>query len=203
MSIEFYAQAQYLCSALYSTQFPVDEGCEVAFVGRSNVGKSSAINRITQQKSLARTSKTPGRTQQLIFFRLTAHQRLVDLPGYGFAKVPFTVKQQWQRQMTHYLHHRHSLKGIVLLIDSRHPMMENDWQMLQWCQAVHMPVHILLTKADKLSYGRSKATLQQVQQQLDSQVSIQLFSATKAIGIDEIRRHLTCWLGYVQGIDQI
>jgi GTP-binding protein len=192
-------QAEYLCSAFNPKQLPADEGYEVAFAGRSNVGKSSAINRITGQKSLARTSKTPGRTQQIIFFSLTDYQRLVDLPGYGFAKAPLTVKQQWQRQVEYYLQHRQSLQGLMLLIDSRHPLMESDWQMLHWCQTVNMPVHILLTKADKFSYGKGQAILQQVRQRLTAfsiAVSVQLFSATKTIGIDTARQRLTQWLTF-------
>lgn len=192
-------QAKYLCSALTPAQLPADEGYEIAFVGRSNVGKSSAINSITRQKSLARTSKTPGRTQQINFFTLTDQQRLVDLPGYGFAKVPLAVKQQWQRQVAHYLQHRQSLQGIMLLIDSRHPLLENDWQMLHWCQTANLPVHVLLTKADKFSYGKGKIILQQVQQQLSHlsvPVSVQLFSATKAIGIDTAQQRLAQWLTF-------
>jgi len=192
-------QAEYLCSAVTPAQLPVDEGYEVAFVGRSNVGKSSAINSITRQKSLARTSKTPGRTQHIIFFTLTDHQRLVDLPGYGFAKVSLAVKQQWQQQVAHYLQYRQSLQGLMLLIDSRHPLLESDWQTINWCQTANIPVHILLTKADKLSHGKGKAVLQQVQQRLNHlsiQMSVQLFSATKAIGIDTARQQLAQWLAF-------
>lgn len=193
-----YRQATYLCSAFHSGQLPPDTGFEVAFAGRSNAGKSSAINAITAQKALARTSRTPGRTQQVIFFKLTDQQRLVDLPGYGFAKASVTAKQQWQQQAERYLNQRQSLKGIVLLMDIRHPLMESDQHMLQWCQTAKMPVHLVLTKADKLSYGKSKTVLHQVQRQLTrltEDVSVQLFSATHAIGIDHARKCLDQWLG--------
>jgi GTP-binding protein len=199
MGTILFNRAEYLCSAMNSAQLPADQGYEVAFVGRSNVGKSSAINSITRQKSLARTSKTPGRTQQIIFFGLSVHQRLVDLPGYGFAKVPLAVKQQWQQLVAHYLQHRESLQGVMLLIDSRHPLLESDWQTVHWCQTASLPVHILLTKADKLSYGKSKTVLQQVQRQLDHlsiPMSVQLFSATKALGIDTAQQHLAQWLAF-------
>ena len=167
---------------------PKDVGQEVAFAGRSNAGKSSAINTLTQQKALARISKTPGRTQLLNFFSLTEELRLVDLPGYGFAKVPEAVKKDWHAMMERYLSERHSLSGIVLVMDIRHPLTDFDWQMLEWCQSRQRPVHILLTKADKLNYGQAKNTLLSVQQEvhpLSSEITVQMFSALKKLGIDD------------------
>jgi len=192
-----FQQASYWCSAHTISQLPADDGIEVAFAGRSNAGKSSAINAITNQSALARTSKTPGRTQQIIFFKLDAEHCLVDLPGYGFAKVPLTVKQHWQKVLERYLHTRRSLQGLVLMMDIRHPLTDFDQQMLTWCNLSNMPVHILLTKADKISHGKGKAVLQQVQKHLltvSETMSVQLFSALKRIGIEEARKHLNDWL---------
>ena len=196
-STAIYRQARYWRSAHQLSQLPADSGWEVAFAGRSNAGKSSAINAITGQRSLARTSKTPGRTQQIIFFQLDDHRRLVDLPGYGFAKAPLALKRQWQQTLEGYLHTRSSLRGLILMMDIRHPFTEFDQQMLNWCQLAQMPVHILLTKADKLSYGKANNTLQQVNQHLESlseTVTVQLFSALKWLGIQAVQNHLNHWL---------
>ncbi|MES9938030.1 MAG: ribosome biogenesis GTP-binding protein YihA/YsxC, partial [Sedimenticola sp.] len=143
----FYHQARFLTSAAKLNQSPADEGIEVAFAGRSNAGKSSAINTLCQQRNLARTSKTPGRTQLLNFFTLDEQRRLVDLPGYGYAKVAEKVKLQWQKELAAYLEQRQSLRGIILLVDVRHPLKEFDQQMLDWSAQIDLPVHILLTKA--------------------------------------------------------
>lgn len=192
-----YRQAHYWLSAHQLSQLPNDSGWEVAFAGRSNAGKSSAINAITGQRNLARTSKTPGRTQQIIFFQLDAHRRLVDLPGYGFAKAPLAMKRQWQQTLEGYLHTRRSLRGLVLMMDIRHPLTEFDQQLLNWCQLYQMPVHILLTKADKLSYGKASTTLQQVTQHLESYsgtITVQLFSALKWLGVEAVHHFLNHWL---------
>jgi len=193
-----YRKAQFLCSAHQLKQAPTDAGFEVAFAGRSNAGKSSTINALTGQKSLARTSKTPGRTQQIIFFELDAERRLVDLPGYGYAKVPLSVKQHWQNTLSRYLQTRESLRGLVLMMDVRHPLTEFDQHMLQWCITGQMPVHILLTKSDKLSYGKASGVLKQVTQKLavweSAEVSVQLFSALKRQGLDEVKVRLNHWL---------
>nr|WP_051087970.1 ribosome biogenesis GTP-binding protein YihA/YsxC [Halomonas lutea] len=178
---------------------PPDDGREVAFAGRSNAGKSSAINALTQQKALARTSKTPGRTQLINFFSVgeDTGSRLVDLPGYGFAKVPEKVKLEWQRHLADYLQRRASLQGLVLLMDVRHPLSEFDEMMLGWADEQDMPVHILLTKADKLKPGAAKSSLLQVRQRLrewEDLVSVQLFSALKKQGVDEARMRLDTWL---------
>ena len=144
-----FRKAAFLQSASAIENAPTDFGSEVAFAGRSNSGKSSAINTLTHQGKLARTSRTPGRTQLINFFSLSEHQRLVDLPGYGFAKVPLAVKKKWNQQLERYLQYRESLRGLVMLMDVRHPLTEPDRQMLSWAEAASMPVHILLTKADK------------------------------------------------------
>ncbi|MCP4695691.1 MAG: YihA family ribosome biogenesis GTP-binding protein [Gammaproteobacteria bacterium] len=193
-----YRQAQFLISAHKLSQAPADTGLEVAFAGRSNSGKSSAINAITEQGKLARTSKRPGCTQQLVFFALDENRYLVDLPGYGFAKVPLSVKRHWQQTMEAYFHKRRSLRGLVLMMDVRHPLKEYDEQILNWCVLSDLSVHILLTKADKLSRGKGSAVLQQVRayssKQPGGKISVQLFSALKRTGIEEVRQCLDVWL---------
>jgi GTP-binding protein len=168
----------------------------VAFAGRSNAGKSSALNTITNRKSLARTSKTPGRTQHLVFFRLNDETRLVDLPGYGYAKVPEKMKLTWGQAMAEYLQTRKSLRGLILLMDVRHPLTEFDQQMLEWCHHAEMRVHILLTKADKLKRGPAQSTLLKVKQTLAHYplVTLQLFSSLKKQGVEEAREKLKNWL---------
>ena len=191
-----YQRAHFQISAAKLSQAPEDNGIEVAFAGRSNAGKSSAINTLCQQRSLARTSKTPGRTQLLNFFTLDEERRLVDLPGYGFAKVKQSVKAQWQGALADYLEKRKSLRGLVLMMDIRHPMKEFDCQMLEWNAHHGLKTHILLTKADKLKRGAAGTTLLEVKQAiepLDDLVSIQLFSSLKKQGIDEAHRKLDEW----------
>ncbi|MBE9539313.1 MAG: YihA family ribosome biogenesis GTP-binding protein [Proteobacteria bacterium] len=192
-----YRQAQFLTSAAKVSQCPPDEGWEVAFAGRSNAGKSSAINSLTDNKKLARTSRTPGRTQLINFFQLSDNQRLVDLPGYGYAKVPMAIKREWNKQLENYLRQRASLRGLVLLMDSRRPMQPFDEQMLQWALTANMPVHILLTKSDKLKKGPAKSTLLKLRSQLSQHrdcISIQLFSALKHTGHKELIAVLNTWL---------
>ncbi|MFJ2361730.1 ribosome biogenesis GTP-binding protein YihA/YsxC, partial [Pseudomonas fluorescens] len=163
----------------------------------SNAGKSSALNTLTHA-SLARTSKTPGRTQLLNFFKLDDERRLVDLPGYGYAKVPIPLKQHWQRHLEAYLGGRESLKGLILMMDIRHPMTDFDLLMLDWAVAAGMPMHILLTKADKLTYGAAKNTLLKVQSEIrkgwGDLVTIQLFSAPKRMGLEEAYTVLAGWM---------
>lgn len=188
---------QFMLSAQQRQQWPDDVGAEIAFAGRSNVGKSSAINCIMQRKKLARTSKTPGRTQHINFFALSESQRLVDLPGYGFAKVPIAVRQHWEKFISQYLAERASLKCLIQLMDVRHPLTELDQQMLEWAVGVDLPVHILLTKADKLKLGAAKNTLLGVARELENagyDCSIQLFSATNGTGLKESRELLCHWL---------
>lgn len=194
-----YRQAFYTLSAPSIRQCPADSGAEVAFAGRSNAGKSSAINTLTNNSKLARTSKTPGRTQLINFFELSEQQRLVDLPGYGFAKVPLKMKQEWERNLTEYLHDRQCLKGMVLMMDSRHPMQELDVMMLNWAIEAERPVHILLTKSDKLKKGPAQATLLAVRKHLkdaevDDLVSAQLFSSLKKQGVETLMQVLNGWL---------
>ena len=192
-----YRAARFLTSAAKLAQCPPDTGWEVAFAGRSNAGKSSAINSLTGNRKLARTSRTPGRTQLINFFELSDSQRLVDLPGYGFAKVPQAVKQAWTRQLENYLQRRQSLRGLVLMMDARHPLQPFDQQMLEWAVQAAMPVHILLTKADKLKKGPAKNTLLKVRAQLAEHgdlVTVQLFSALKHTGHDQLIEVLDAWL---------
>lgn len=187
----------YITSANKPSQLPPDEGTEVAFAGRSNAGKSSAINAICQRRGLARTSKTPGRTQLINFFAVAPSQRLVDLPGYGYAKVPTQTRQHWGQLIHSYLSQRHSLRGLILIMDCRHPLNAMDQQLVDWCAEHDLAVHILLSKADKLSRGAGLNTLQQVKEQLrESQVPVetQLFSATKGTGVDSARERLLSWL---------
>ena len=187
----------FLISAAKISQCPDDSGGEVAFAGRSNAGKSSAINCLTGNKKLARTSKTPGRTQLLNFFSLSEDSRLVDLPGYGFAKVPEKIKRDWNRLMENYLKYRQSLRGLILLMDCRHPLQPFDQQMLAWAMASQMPTHILLTKSDKMKKGPAKAALLGVSSEIEvygGLVSVQLFSAEKNIGLSELTETLNFWL---------
>lgn len=191
-----YSDIRFLLSAPQPRQAPPDTGTEVAFAGRSNAGKSSALNALTGRKALARTSKTPGRTQHLVFFALDDQRRLVDLPGYGFAKVPEAIQRQWGQAMSDYLQQRQSLSGLILVMDIRHPLTDYDWQMLEFCRHADLPVHILLTKADKLKRGPAKNTLLRVCKQLDEfpRVSVQLFSATKKQGLEEVLNVVGRWL---------
>lgn len=187
---------EFLDAAAQPSQWP-EGGIEVAFAGRSNVGKSSAINMIMQRKKLARTSKTPGRTQQIIFFSLSDTQRVVDLPGYGFAKVPIAVRKDWEKYIGSYISSRQCLKGLVQLMDIRHPLTELDQQMLMWCSDIGLPVHILLTKADKLKFGAAKNIFLKVADQIEAlgvDCSIQIFSAHKNIGVDDCRQQIVSWL---------
>ncbi|MEW8361383.1 MAG: ribosome biogenesis GTP-binding protein YihA/YsxC [Candidatus Thiodiazotropha sp.] len=191
----FYHRARFLKSAARLSQSPSDSGFEVAFAGRSNAGKSSALNVLCGQKSLARTSKTPGRTQLLNFFSLDDERRLVDLPGYGYAKVAESIKREWQKTLAHYIEYRQCLRGMVLLMDIRHPMTEFDRQMLDWNTHHGLPTHILLTKADKLKSGAAKNTLLQVKKALREHrdITLQRFSALKKEGIDECHQVLDLW----------
>ncbi len=192
-----YRQATFLTSASKFSQCPPDAGWEVAFAGRSNAGKSSAINSLTGNSKLAKTSRTPGRTQLINFFELSESQRLVDLPGYGFAKVPLAVKQAWTRQLEKYLQQRQCLRGLILLMDVRHPLQPFDQQMLDWALAASMPVHILLTKADKLKKGPAGNALLRVRATLQAHgdlVSVQLFSALKHTGHQQLVTVLNAWL---------
>ena len=188
-----YRAARDVISAHHLRQLPADEGYEVAFAGRSNAGKSSAINTLTGQKSLARTSKTPGRTQQIVIFDIDEHRRIADLPGYGYAKVPEKLKAHWQKVMQQYFESRQCLRGVVLVVDIRHPMRPFDEQMLAWCAASGVPCHVLLTKADKLKRGPAQAALHQVHKALPPGASAQVWSSKSRDGLDRLIQLLNQW----------
>lgn len=193
-----YHRAEFLLSAPNLKHTPADTGWEVAFAGRSNAGKSSAINTLTNQRSLARTSKTPGRTQQLVYFQLDEERRLVDLPGYGFAKVPLKVQQKWERELEHYLEKRETLNGLVLLVDIRRSLTEFDLHMLQYAAHLKLEVFIALTKSDKLKRNIAKNTLFQVQkmaEEIPTNIEVGLFSSLKKQGIDDLHLWLDKHLG--------
>ncbi|MGH1471991.1 MAG: ribosome biogenesis GTP-binding protein YihA/YsxC [Cellvibrionaceae bacterium] len=203
LSLNF-RHAEFTQSAPSLAECPPDEGAEVAFAGRSNAGKSSAINTLTQNNKLARTSKTPGRTQLINFFAIDEQRRLVDLPGYGYAKVPLEKKKQWQKHLFNYLQERECLKGLILLMDIRHPMQEYDTTMLNWAVDVDMPVHILLTKSDKLKAGPAKSTQLKLEEHLkaanvDDLVTVQLFSSLKKKGLDQLSARLHQWMALEEG----
>jgi GTP-binding protein len=194
-----YRTVSFLISVNALTQLPPDTGREVAFAGRSNAGKSSALNVLTGQRQLARVSKTPGRTQLLNFFQVEPERYLVDLPGYGYAQVPDAIRRHWRLLLEHYLRERLALRGLMLLMDIRHPLTPLDRQLLDGCAHRQLPAHILLTKADKLGRGAAQTALQQVQKALKRDyplTSAQLFSAPTALGVDEAHARLDEWLGY-------
>jgi GTP-binding protein len=197
--VNYYRRAKYLTSANHLDQLVEDLGREVAFAGRSNAGKSSALNTIADIGNLARTSKTPGRTQMINFFDIDADRRLVDLPGYGYAKVPERIKKHWEQVLNGYFSKRESLKGVILLVDARHQMKDFDYLMLEYCQHKQIPIHILMTKSDKLKRGAAKSALLNVQKSLKenfSQSSAQLFSSLKKEGVDQVRAIMDQWLGF-------
>lgn len=181
---------EFLTSAWQPRQFPADQGAEVAFAGRSNAGKSSALNAITGRKDLARTSKTPGRTQLINFFALNERQRLADLPGYGYAKVPEKMRAHWRQLMERYVETRASLAGVIIVMDARRPLTDFDQQMLEWTSAQSLPAHLLLTKADKLRRGEAMATLKEVRTAVGDVATAQLFSAVNKTGVDEARKEV-------------
>lgn len=189
--------ARFLISASRLDECPPDDGVEIAFAGRSNAGKSSAINCITGHGKLARTSKTPGRTRLINFFSLNReHCRLVDLPGYGYAKVSRNMKEDWQEHLGHYLNHRRCLRGLVLVMDIRHPLTEFDRMMVDWCEHNQVPLTILVTKADKLKFGQAKTAMLTIAKELKQQQFVEnlvMFSATTKRGLDETRDILSQW----------
>jgi len=191
-----YHVTHFVMSAPDIRHLPADTGIEVAFAGRSNAGKSSALNTLTNQKGLARTSKTPGRTQLINLFEVKEGKRLVDLPGYGYAEVPEEMKLKWQRALGEYLQKRQALKGLVILMDIRHPLKDLDRQMIQWSVESGIPVLLLLTKADKLASGARKAQLNVVREaalEFVGDVQVELFSSLKKIGVDKVRQKLDSW----------
>ncbi|MBK0034382.1 YihA family ribosome biogenesis GTP-binding protein [Erwinia sp. S43] len=191
-----YHVTHFVTSAPDIRHLPADTGIEVAFAGRSNAGKSSALNTLTNQKSLARTSKTPGRTQLINLFQVAEGYRLVDLPGYGYAEVPEEMKLKWQRSLAEYLQKRQCLKGLVVLMDIRHPLKDLDRQMVMWAVQSGIEVLILLTKADKLASGARKAQLNAVREEAKSflgTVDVEVFSSLKKIGVDKLSQKLDSW----------
>jgi GTP-binding protein len=198
--LQLTARAQFLTSAPTLTHCPPDIGLEVAFAGRSNAGKSSCINALARQKQLARASKTPGRTQLINFFTLgDESRRLVDLPGYGYAKVAKDMKREWQQHLSFYLQGRHSLRGLILLMDVRHPLTDFDASMLEWARGHQLDVHCVLTKADKLNRGPALNALQAMKKELKAAgftATVQLFSALKMTGLEELGDKLGEWLDY-------
>ncbi|HAU1237364.1 TPA: YihA family ribosome biogenesis GTP-binding protein [Legionella pneumophila] len=196
MPINLYSKAVFLKSAARVNQLPEDSGYEVAFAGRSNAGKSSALNCLTNNKNLARTSKTPGRTQLINLFSLDEQRSLVDLPGYGYAKVAMEVKLEWQKNLAHYLEARQCLRGLILLMDVRHPLKDLDQILVNWALHRELPVHILLTKADKLSRSEVKNAVLKVRQYYELAehlVSVQAFSSVKKDGVEELISLLDRW----------
>jgi GTP-binding protein len=185
-----YPHAEFLTSANRPVQFVPDEGREVAFAGRSNSGKSSAINAILGRRGLARTSRTPGRTQLVNFFSVGENLRVTDLPGYGYARVPEAVRQHWGKLMDSYFLRRRSLAGLFVVMDVRRPLTDFDQGMLDWARQAGCPVHILLTKADKLSRGAGAAALLSVRKAVGDAATVQLFSALKGTGVEEARSML-------------
>jgi GTP-binding protein len=188
---------QYLASAHRVEEFLPDVGREVAFAGRSNAGKSSAINALAVKHRLAFVSKTPGRTQTINFFSVGKERRWVDLPGYGYAKVSKTERAYWGELISQYLSTRNSLMGLILLADSRHGLKPLDWQLIDWFKPTRRPVHVLLTKVDKLSQSQASIILRQVNQELMKgypQCSAQLFSATANKGVNEANTRVAQWL---------
>ena len=194
-----YQQTRFILGTPDSRRAPPDEGAEVAFAGRSNAGKSSALNTITGQRALARISKAPGRTREINFFQVADNRRLVDLPGYGYAKISKSMQVQWRRHIARYLENRQSLCGVILLMDVRHPLRDQDRQVLGWCHVADLPTHVLLTKADKLKRGPAKAALLKTTEQLadlHSLATIQLFSSHTRQGTETARLMLDQWLGF-------
>ncbi|NNE37176.1 MAG: YihA family ribosome biogenesis GTP-binding protein [Gammaproteobacteria bacterium] len=190
-----YRGSQFLTSAAKLTQFPVDTGREVAFIGRSNVGKSSIINCLTENKRLAKTSKTPGRTRLINFFTVTDGIRLVDLPGYGFARVNSSMKRQWSQLINDYFMARDSLCGIILIIDIRRQLRAEDLEMIDWGKKTGLPIHLIVNKADKLPFNRQKRALKEIKADVDEDhVSVQLFSMPHKSGVDDVVMRLNAWL---------
>lgn len=192
-------KARYLASAHTPAQLPPDDGREVAFAGRSNAGKSSALNALTRQNALARVSKTPGRTQQLVYFEVAPQRYLVDLPGYGYAKVPMDLKAHWEKFLDRWFQSRQALRGLVVVMDIRHPLKDYDRQMIGYAVARDLPVHGLLTKADKLGRGQQMQALAAVRKEMagtwgESTVGVQTFSSQSKQGVDQARELVAGWL---------
>jgi GTP-binding protein len=191
--VSVYPSAQFLFSAAAAAQFPADSGAEVAIAGRSNAGKSSAINAITARHALARTSKMPGRTRLLNFFQLSPGRRLIDLPGYGFAEGPPAERDRWAR-LIDALAERECLRGLLLVVDARRGLLAGDRQLLAWAEAMERPVHVLLSKSDQLKRAQARTLLVRSEAQLEGRGSVQLFSARAGVGLEEARGTIDAWL---------
>ncbi|GHW43866.1 hypothetical protein VCSRO196_2686 [Vibrio cholerae] len=204
MSVKIhYQNTHFITSAPDIRHLPEDEGIEIAFAGRSNAGKSSSLNRLTNQKNLAKTSKTPGRTQLINLFKVADGCHIVDLPGYGFAQVPLEMKLKWQRALGEYLQKRQSLKGLVVLMDIRHPMKDLDQQLIIWAVECGIPVQVMLTKADKLKSGARKAQVLKVREEAKTfggDVAVDAFSSLSGIGVDTLRAKLDEWYAPVLAV---
>lgn len=195
-----YHKTHFLTSAPDIRHLPEDSGVEIAFAGRSNAGKSTALNALTNQKNLARTSKTPGRTQLINLFEVEPNCKLVDLPGYGYAAVPEQMKLQWQRSLGEYLQKRECLRGVVILMDIRHPLKDLDQQMIEWAVESDIQVLVLLTKADKLASGARKAQVNMVREAVlafNGDVQVEPFSSLKKSGVDKLRQKLDSWFNEI------
>lgn len=198
------SKASFTISAPDIRRLPEDSGIEVAFAGRSNAGKSSALNTLTNQRGLARISKTPGRTQLINVFEVSDNRRLIDLPGYGFAKVPLEMKKKWQKALGEYLEKRESLKGLVVLMDIRHPLKDLDMDLIQWAADGELPVLALLTKSDKLSQGKRSAEVLKVKNELDklgADIRVQAFSSLKRTGSEQADAIICDWLAHESDIE--
>jgi GTP-binding protein len=187
-------RAAYRDSVHHLSQLPPDVGVEIAIAGRSNAGKSSLINRLCRQNGLAKTSRTPGRTRQLVFFQLDELRHLVDLPGYGYAKVSGDLKRHWHGLIQTYLDRRKALSGLVVVMDIRHPLKDSDVELIEWAGSRGLPLHLVLTKADKLGRGKQKEVLMKIRNMIDERVGVQLFSATSGQGLEELQAVMIEWL---------
>ena len=199
-----YQNTHFITSAPDIRHLPEDEGIEVAFAGRSNAGKSSALNRLTNQRGLAKTSKTPGRTQLINLFKVDENCHIVDLPGYGFAQVPIELKKKWQKSLGEYLQKRQCLKGLVVLMDIRHPMKDLDQQLIYWAVDQSIPVQVLLTKADKFKSGARQTQVLKIREaslEFGGEVAVDAFSSLKGIGVDLLRAKLDTWFAPAFEID--
>ena len=192
---DWYQHFEFKLGVASKKQLPINVDREVAFAGRSNVGKSSVINKITSRRNLARTSKTPGRTRELNYFSYGENIYIVDLPGYGYAKVNDSTKNSWSKLLNYYLEERSSLQGVFLIVDIRHPLKNFDYLMLKYCTINNLPLHIVLNKADKLSKNSAKNAMAEINKEISEiNSSVQLFSALKGTGIEESRQKLAEWL---------
>ena len=205
-SVIHLSKATFTISAPDITHLGDDTGIEVAFAGRSNAGKSSALNTLTNQRGLARISKTPGRTQMINVFEIAENKRLIDLPGYGFAQVPLAMKKKWQKALGEYLEKRDSLKGIVILMDIRHPLKDLDMDLIRWAAEGDLPVLALLTKSDKLSQGKRSSEVIKVQNSLkalNANITVQAFSSLKRTGVEQADEIICNWLSPENNMEEM